>query len=130
MRERLHRRDKDSEPAKRDDAHPAPETRPGTGGLREHQDELHADALKIERANYESTHSGAAGATGSSDDKSRNQDSRTDQPRKPDVHVEPASGAEAAQSSGLNGNAAGEQQAPDSAHGDEHSSPDTTKRHS
>lgn len=59
MRERLHRRDKEGEAARRDDSHPAPAS--GTGPLREpvpeHGAERHPDAAKIERANYESTHS-------------------------------------------------------------------------
>jgi hypothetical protein len=65
MRERLHRREKEGEPpARRDDSHPAPAS--GTGPLREPASELsaehHSDAAKIERANYESTHSRSRGS--------------------------------------------------------------------
>ena len=64
MRERLHRRDKEAEAAKRDDAHHQPGR--DTGGLRdrspEHGAEHHADVAKIERANYESTHSRSRGS--------------------------------------------------------------------
>jgi hypothetical protein len=58
MRERLHRRDKEGEAARHDDSHRAPAS--GTGPLREgspeHGADHHVDP-KIERANYESTHS-------------------------------------------------------------------------
>jgi glycerol-3-phosphate acyltransferase PlsX len=62
MRERLHRRDREGrdregEASRRDDSQPAPSD---TGPLREpssEHGEYYADAAKIERANYESTHS-------------------------------------------------------------------------
>jgi glycerol-3-phosphate acyltransferase PlsX len=64
MRERLHRRDKDAETLKRDDAHPEPQH--GTGSLRErpseHGADHHADLAKIIRANYESTHTRSRGS--------------------------------------------------------------------
>jgi len=72
MRERLHRREKDSDAAKHDDSHHAPSS--GTGSLREPSAELsaehHPDAAKIERANYESTHSRSHGS-GSLKDESK-----------------------------------------------------------
>jgi glycerol-3-phosphate acyltransferase PlsX len=53
MRERLHRRDKEAEAGRRDDAHHAP----STGGLKEPSGQVDYQAdPKIERANYESTH--------------------------------------------------------------------------
>jgi hypothetical protein len=52
MRERLHRRDKEAETVKRDDAHHPPE----------HGADHHADVAKIERANYESSHSRPRGS--------------------------------------------------------------------
>jgi hypothetical protein len=59
MRERLHRRDKEAESAKRDDSHPAPDR--DAGAVRERSSEQgadhHAEAAKFERASYESTHS-------------------------------------------------------------------------
>jgi len=63
MRERLHRRDKEGEAARRDDAHPTPV---GDGGAPhepspEHIADHHLDP-KIERANYESTHSRSHGS--------------------------------------------------------------------
>src|SRR5208282_5166430 len=59
MRERLHRRDKEAETVKRDDSHPAPERDAGAARapFSEHGADHHAEAAKIERANYESTHS-------------------------------------------------------------------------
>jgi glycerol-3-phosphate acyltransferase PlsX len=62
MRDRLHRRDKEGEAPRRDDAHPHPdrEAHPADGQHEpapEHGIEHHADELKIERAGYESTHS-------------------------------------------------------------------------
>jgi phosphate acyltransferase len=63
MRERLHRREKEGEAAKHDDAHPAPAS--GTGSLAEPAPEQIADHHvdpKIERANYESTHSSSPGS--------------------------------------------------------------------
>jgi hypothetical protein len=63
MRERLHRREKEGEGGKPDDSHPASS---GTGSLREPLPEQgaehHPDAAKIERANYESTHSRPRGS--------------------------------------------------------------------
>ena len=62
MRERLHRREKEGEAAKHDDAHPASS---GTGSLSEpppeHVADHHVDP-KIERANYESSHSSSRGS--------------------------------------------------------------------
>jgi hypothetical protein len=62
MRGRLHRREKEGEAAKHDDAHPAAS---GTGSLREpspeHGADHHVDP-KIERANYESTHTRPRGS--------------------------------------------------------------------
>jgi Fatty acid synthesis protein len=55
MRERLHRREKEAEAGKRDDAHHAP----GTGGLK--APDYQVDP-KIERANYESTHTRSQGS--------------------------------------------------------------------
>jgi hypothetical protein len=59
MRERLHRRDRESEASRRDDAHMAPAR--DTGTPREHPvdrgAEPHAENAKIERADYEMTHS-------------------------------------------------------------------------
>lgn len=59
MRERLHRRDKEAETVKRDDPNPAPDR--DAGGVRERSSERGTDhqddAAKIERADYESTHS-------------------------------------------------------------------------
>jgi phosphate acyltransferase len=124
MRDRLHRRDKDSDAAKRDDGHAVPDTHAGTGGLREpmreHHDERHADAHKIERANYESTHPGTP------ETQPRSQESHPDQSSKPDLHVESAAGGDTPP---LNGNATGEQHAPESARDDELSS-DNPKSHS
>jgi phosphate acyltransferase len=55
MRERLHRREKEGEAAKHDDAHPTPEAA-ATGELTSPPiADVHIDP-KIERANYESTH--------------------------------------------------------------------------
>ena len=63
MRERLHRRDRDGDLPRRDESHP-PLTG-DTGGLREppaeHAADHHVDP-KIERANYESTHSRSQGS--------------------------------------------------------------------
>jgi fatty acid synthesis protein len=60
MRERLHRRDKEAEAGKRDESRPSGG---GTGPLREepHAPDYHLDP-KIERANYESTHSRSPGS--------------------------------------------------------------------
>ncbi len=59
VRERLHRRDKEAETLKRDDSHPTPDR--DTGAVHEtsseHGADHQADAAKIERADYESTHS-------------------------------------------------------------------------
>ena len=82
MRDRLQRREKEGEAprrddAKRDDSHPPVS---GTGPLREpsldHSGDHHADP-KIERANYESTHSRSRGSG----------------PLKNEARVEPAEGA-------------------------------------
>src|SRR5271154_2150981 len=58
MRERLHRRDKEAEPDKRDESHPTPagDALAAHEPLAEHGADHHPDP-KIERANYESTHS-------------------------------------------------------------------------
>jgi hypothetical protein len=62
MRERLHRREKEGEAVKHDESHPAAS---GTGSLAEpppeHGADHHVDP-KIERANYESTHSRERGS--------------------------------------------------------------------
>jgi glycerol-3-phosphate acyltransferase PlsX len=62
MRERLHRREKEGEAARHDDSPPAAS---GTGSLSEppaqHGADHHVDP-KIERANYESTHSSSRGS--------------------------------------------------------------------
>jgi len=62
MRGRLQRREKEGEPARRDDSHPVAS---GTGSLAEpppeHGADHHVDP-KIERANYESTHSRPRGS--------------------------------------------------------------------
>jgi phosphate acyltransferase len=60
MRERLHRRDKEGDVARRDESHPSGA---GTGPLSEepHAPDYHLDP-KIERANYESTHSRSQGS--------------------------------------------------------------------
>jgi glycerol-3-phosphate acyltransferase PlsX len=64
MRGRLHRREKEGEAARHDDAHPAPAA--GTGSLAEPAPEHIADHHnidpKIERANYESSHSSSRGS--------------------------------------------------------------------
>lgn len=64
MRERLHRRDKEAEPTRRDDSHPAPARDAGATRERptEHAADHHAEAAKIERADYESTHSRSRGS--------------------------------------------------------------------
>ena len=67
MRERLHRRDREGEPARRDDSRPA---RTGDGGVSPTQGADHHVDPKIERANYESAHSRLHGS-GSLEDEAR-----------------------------------------------------------
>jgi hypothetical protein len=61
MRERLHRREKEAEAAKQEESQPAPEAATTHEPPPEHAAENHVDP-KIERANYESTHSRARGS--------------------------------------------------------------------
>jgi phosphate acyltransferase len=119
MRERLHRREKEGEAAKHDDAHPVPEAVAPQEQAPQNLADVHVDP-KIERANYESTHSRSPGS-GSLKNEARAEPTETTVPATNGT----AAGADKAHKSGAL-HKSGELHPPDEADGDAHA-PDRPK---
>jgi phosphate acyltransferase len=119
MRERLHRREKEGEAVKHDEAHPAPEAVAAHDETPQNLADVHVDP-KIERANYESTHSRSRGS-GSLKNEARTEPAETAPPA---TNGTAASADKAHKSGALH--KSGELHPPDDAEGDAHS-PDRPK---